>query len=897
MLSAAVSDSLGHAVQFHWESSCAGVAEGGSFAPNATTASPTWTPPPAPVGKDVSCVLALTASDGAGTNLQASYVHTIRGPEAPHGITFVQPASTASPLVTSGAATTLNASATDSHGHALTYQWSASCPGGAGTGTFGSAAAGTAATTWTAPSNATSAELTCTLVVEARDAQGTSARSSVSQRVGAGATPHSLTFTALPAASPNPATAGVAVALSAAATDSNGHALTYQWSVSCNGGIGHGNLANPGAAATVWTTPIVAAGEIQTCAVAVTVSDGQGLSQTRSVTQVLSRQTRHTLTLTGAPKGTPNTAPDGQPIVMSVTAVDSHVHPLQYLWQASCDAASGGGTWSPDANAAAPTWRPPVNKTRVEMSCLVRVSVIDDRGLFAQGSYVQRVAPPLAAIETTSAPLPEPPPAQASAGETTPPVNPPVTVVPPPVVAPPVVVPPVVSATPAFSRYLAEGAIGSFFNTRLALLNISPDPARATLRFQKTDGTEVTTTLVVAPKSRATVEPARVVGMTPGEFATRIDSDLELVVERTMTWGAAGAGAHAETAVTAPSTRWVFAEGTTRPGHDMFLLLSNPGTTADAEVRVRYLLPRGDPVDQVYIVPRQSRQTVWVNRAAEAGVAALDSVDMALVLDSLNDVPVVAEQAIYVSPNEDRPFSGGASGAGVTAPASTWYFADGSTAGGAETYLLLANPDAERAAEVRLTYRRPDGRTFSRTVTVAASQRQTLPVAFEAFEDETALANLAAFSMQVESVNGVAVVAERSVWWPTGDRRGLAEGHRSAGATGGGLAWAMADGELGGPSAAETHVLILNTAAVTGRARVTVLPESGAPQETTVTVPATGRLDVNLGTAFPQLRGRFGVLVESVGTAPVPLVVERSTYTSGPSARSGGTNVIGARLR
>lgn len=891
VVSAVAGDSLGHTVQYHWEAACSGAGPG-VFTPSEYAVSPTWIPPQAPVGKEMVCVVSLTATDSAGMTVQASYTHSVKGPSAPHTITYVQPASTASVVVPSGGVASINALATDSQGHALTYEWTGSCPG-LGGGIFG-VSAGTAAASWTAPANETGAEVTCTLEVVSRDASGTSARSSVTQRVSAVARPHTLTFTSQPAASPNPATAGTDVTLGAAATDSLGHPLSYQWAVSCNGGIGGGRLVSTGGASATWTTPGVAAGEIQTCGVTVTASDGQGLSQSKSFTQVLSRPTKHTLTITEQPKGTPNVAPDGQPITISVLAVDSFLHPLQYLWQASCDAASGAGTWLPSATVATPTWKPPVNKTRAEMSCLVRVTVIDDRGLFVQASYVQRVAAPTANAEPTSTPPPtEPPPVPSSTLQTSTPTVPPVVVTPPSTSQTTAS-----NGTPAFSRYLAEGAVGSFFRTRLALLNLSSEPAHATVRFQKTDGSEVTTNVSVGARTRITVDPALVEGMTPGEFAMRIDSDRELIVERTVSWGATGAGSHSEAAVPAPSTQWYFAEGTTMPGHDLFLLLSNPGTVADAEVRVRYLFPRGLPVEQTYIVPRQSRHSVWVNKAPQAGVAALESTDVAMSIEVTNGVPIVAEQALYVSPNSDRPFSGGAAGAGVTAPASTWYFADGSTASGAETFLLMANPDTERTAEARITYRRPDGRMFSRLVTVAASQRESVPVSFETFDEEYPLSNLAAFSMKVESVNGVPIVAERSTWWPSGDRRGLAEGHRLAGATSGGVLWASADGEVGGPTQADTHVIVLNTSSIlAGRARVTILPESGAPLETTVSLGVAGRVDVNVGAMFPQLTGRFGVVVESVGTAAVPIVVERSTYTNAVSAKSGGTSVVAVKLR
>ena len=56
-------------------------------------------------------------------------------------------------------------------------------------------------------------------------------------------------------------------------------------------------------------------------------------------------------------------------------------------------------------------------------------------------------------------------------------------------------------------------------------------------------------------------------------------------------------GSHAETAVAAPSTTWLFAEGATHGSFDLFYLLQNPGDTpatvlkrANAIARFPYLM-------------------------------------------------------------------------------------------------------------------------------------------------------------------------------------------------------------------------------------------------------------------------------------------------------------------
>ena len=58
-----------------------------------------------------------------------------------------------------------------------------------------------------------------------------------------------------------------------------------------------------------------------------------------------------------------------------------------------------------------------------------------------------------------------------------------------------------------------------------------------------------------------------------------IESDQPVVVDRTMTWDGTAYGAHAETALDAPSTTWYLAEGATHGAFDLFYLLQNPNDT------------------------------------------------------------------------------------------------------------------------------------------------------------------------------------------------------------------------------------------------------------------------------------------------------------------------------
>lgn len=102
---------------------------------------------------------------------------------------------------------------------------------------------------------------------------------------------HSLTATDQ-IGTPNPTTSGGAVSLSVSAIDSLDHSLSYTWSALCPTALGsHGTFNNPGNRTPIWTAPTNTTGVEQTCMIAVTVSDGNGLSQERSYAQRVSPAT------------------------------------------------------------------------------------------------------------------------------------------------------------------------------------------------------------------------------------------------------------------------------------------------------------------------------------------------------------------------------------------------------------------------------------------------------------------------------------------------------------------------------------------------------------------------------------------------------------------------------
>ena len=346
-----------------------------------------------------------------------------------------------------------------------------------------------------------------------------------------------------------------------------------------------------------------------------------------------------------------------------------------------------------------------------------------------------------------------------------------------------------------------------------------------------------------------------------------------------MTWTRARYGSHAETAVAEPRLRRYLAEGATHSGFALFYLLQN-ANPQPAVVRITYIRAAGQaPLVKEYDVPAASRFNVWVNLEEFAGQGkALAAADVSAIIEVTNGVPIIVERAMYLT-RPGLPFSAGHASAAIADPATEWFLAEGATGTYFDLFVLVANPSSTDAP-IDVRYLLADGRTFTKRHVVPAASRFTIWVDQEDIGGVKVLADVAV-STTVTSVDDVPLIVERAMWWPGPTAATWYEAHNSPGATQTGLAWALADGELGGPTDADTYVLIANTSPTAGEALVTVLPEDGSPTLTrTFPLLPSSRANVSLRDDFTDVLGkRFGILVESVGTAPAALVVERALYS------------------
>lgn len=460
------------------------------------------------------------------------------------------------------------------------------------------------------------------------------------------------------------------------------------------------------------------------------------------------------------------------------------------------------------------------------------------------------------------------------------------------------------------TRFFAEGATISQMRTRFALLNPTATPARTLLRFSRADSTVVTHLLTIPARTRATLDAETLSELANSEFSTTIESDEPVVADRTMRWDFGAPGSHAETAILQPERTWYFAEGATHSGFDLFYLLQNPDASQASTVRVRYLRPAASPLEKTYRIEPGTRFNIWVDTerfpAAGGEATLLDATDVSAVIEVTDGPAVIVERAMYLS-RTGQAFLAGHASAGVPAPQTRWFLAEGATGAFFDMFALVANPTTD-VAQVRATYLLSNGTVLTKTYRVEPESRYNIWVDAEDIPGHgRALADVS-LSIVFESTNGVPIIAERAMWWPGPTAAQWTESHNAAGATASGTLWALAEGEAGGTENTETYVLIANVGATAGEAVVTVLFEDETSAELRVPLLPNSRTTVPVGAS--TIHGglgalvagrRFGMTVQSVDTAngpAVPVIVERAMYSSpGNRIWAAGTSALGTKLQ
>ncbi len=162
---------------------------------------------------------------------------------------------------------------------------------------------------------------------------------------------------------------------------------------------------------------------------------------------------------------------------------------------------------------------------------------------------------------------------------------------------------------------------------------------------------------------------------------------------------------------------WYLAEGYTGDGFQEYLSLANPQAAA-AHAAVTYMLGDGSTIPGAQDIPAGSRATINVNAAVGAG----KEVSVLVMADR----DIVVERPVYF--NYQGRCTGGHAVMGTGAPSATWYFAEGYTGAGFDSYLTIQNPGLNAATLALRFQTEGEGEKVIPGVFVAAHSRRTLLV-------------------------------------------------------------------------------------------------------------------------------------------------------------------------
>ncbi len=424
--------------------------------------------------------------------------------------------------------------------------------------------------------------------------------------------------------------------------------------------------------------------------------------------------------------------------------------------------------------------------------------------------------------------------------------------------------------------YLAEGTSAWGFTTYITIENPNNTQCTAGVTYNTPSGPVSGPFVVLPPMSQTTINPETVV---PSNDFSTVVTCLEgktLAVDRTMTWTGAGAPAseaHSSVSVDGPSRTWYLAEGSSKWGFETWLCLQNPNQV-DAFCTVTYMIEGEGPVTVQHTVPANTRRSFDISQDIGAK-------DASIKVNSYQ--PVIAERAMYRNARRE-----GHDSIGTTAAASDFYMAEGTTAWGFTTYVVVQNPNDSDTA-VNITYMTPSGSRAQPAFNMSANSRKTIRVNDIKPENGYPI-DVSNIDFSTRVHGSQPIIAERAMYWGEGTALGEAC-HESIGLDSPHMTFFLPDGEARtGGNKAETWTCVQNPHAVAVTVRVSYLTPSGTGNVVfTDEVPARSRKTYNM---IDRRTGRAAIMVESLDAAR-PVMVERAMYWNG---RGAGAATIGSFL-
>jgi len=426
-----------------------------------------------------------------------------------------------------------------------------------------------------------------------------------------------------------------------------------------------------------------------------------------------------------------------------------------------------------------------------------------------------------------------------------------------------------VTAQPAASStwYLAEGSTAWGFTTWMTIMNPNKSAVQAKVTYMPTGRGNVQETLTLPAESQTTLSNDHLLQVMGSEsdFSTKVESvdkSKPIAIDRTMEWSSSAnpePEAHSSIGVTAPAETWYLPEGSSAWGFECWLLIQNPNPVK-ATCQVTYMIEGQAPETKVKEIAPNTRASFDMARDIGAENASIKVT---------SDVPVIPERAMYRNERSE-----GHDSIGTTTPANAFYLAEGTTAWGFTTYVLVQNPNAS-PVNVTITYMTGSGPRTQPAFSMPANSRKTIKV-------NDSLQN-ADFSTRVQGSKPI--IAERAMYWDCYDQEKC---HDSIGMDQPHATFYLPDGDATANYGVETWTLVQNPNSGAVAVEVTYMTPSGKGNVTfTDTIPANSRRTYNMAD---RMKGSKAAIMVKSKTTGKKIMCERAMYWAN---RSAGTDTIG----
>ncbi len=390
--------------------------------------------------------------------------------------------------------------------------------------------------------------------------------------------------------------------------------------------------------------------------------------------------------------------------------------------------------------------------------------------------------------------------------------------------------------------------------TDIAIVNPQTLPTTVTVRFYLSFTAPFERQVSVAAHSRATILLGQYVAGVSG-FGLRLQANrvvaAQMVVHRgnRNPYSSLGSGAL--------STQWYLAEGYTGLSFHETLFVLNPNT-ARAIVQVR-LLPFNGGTARVATYHVAPERTISINVNAQ-----YPGVSVAAVVNT--DIPVNVERVLTFG----RGSYGATANTGTALAATSWQFAEGSSANGFQTFFTILNPSTQPATVTALFFDTTGHLLGGHTILVASGHRGNIRI-----NDTVHISSVA-----TTVTSNVPIVVERPLYF--GDpNKGRTGGSIVFGRNGTAQRWTFPEGNT--TAGSHEFLLALNPNASPLPLQATFYLENGQTVTQGFTVPAGARLTITVNRDVPGLPASIhGTRLAS--TNGRGFIAEQSVYNADLSA-------------